>query len=79
MNEKEKIVKLCEVDVKIAETRVRETKSALDNGYQKLKADMDREYDKLKAEHDRAVLELEREKAHLAHARAELERGYSVN
>ena len=76
MNEKELNVKRCELDVRIQETKVRDAKIALDEGYKKLKAEFDKEYSLLKSAYEREIIYLEREKAYLENARAMLAKGF---
>lgn len=66
MNEKQRRVRLCELDVRDAERLLTEARRDLERGYQKLKSDV-----------DKAEIVLEREKAYLAEARTELEKGFS--
>lgn len=76
MNEKELNVKRCELDVRTQETKVRDAKIALDEGYKKLKAEFDKEYSLLKSAYEREIIYLEREKAYLENARAMLAKGF---
>lgn len=92
MNDHELKVKRCQLDVKDSESRLREVKLNLENGYKKSAAALERakiayeeakavheqEYNKLKEEVARAENHLEREKAYLLHAEAEKERGFQA-
>lgn len=85
MTDKELKVEHCKLDVRAAESKLREAQHNLDEGYRKAqaqleqaKADMEREYSRLKEEAERAKIHLEREKAYLLAAEAELARGYQA-
>lgn len=78
MTDKENRVRQCGLQVKIAETKVREAQNALEHGYAKAKADMEREYYKLKMDVERAQLELKREESYHETAKAELARGFDA-
>lgn len=78
MTEKEKDVKCAEISVREQESRVKEARCALEQGYKKLQAVMETEYDKLKRELEREELRLEREKTKFELAQAELARGFEV-
>ncbi len=78
ITEKEHRVKCAEIDVKEQESRVREARCAMEQGYKKLQAEMEKEYDKLKREFEREELRLEREKSRLELAQADLQRGFEV-
>lgn len=58
------------------ETKVRDAKVQLDEGYNKLKADFEREYAILKSNYEREVLRLDRERACVDFAKDELARGF---
>lgn len=84
MTEKEYAVERAKLDVRDAESRLREARSNLAEGYKKgasiieqAKADQEREYGKLKEELERAVVALDKERAYLQHMEAELARGFS--
>lgn len=76
MTEKQLSVKRCEFDVRTQETKVRDAKCALDEGYVKLKADFERDYSRLKSDYERECIALEREKAYLESARELLAKGF---
>lgn len=85
MTEKELKVEYSKLDVRTAESKLRESQRNWDEGYRKAqaqleqaKADTEREYGKLKEEVERAKIHLEREKAFLMAAEAELARGYQA-
>ena len=78
MNGKELRLKHCELDVRVQETKVRDAKIELDEGYNKLKADFEKEYSKLKNSYEREVLRLDREKAYVEFAKDELARGFDA-
>lgn len=77
MTEKERQVAVSRAEVKIQETRVRDARTALDQGYLKLKAEFDEAYAILKSDLEREQLKLDKEKAYLEEAEAELARGFS--
>lgn len=83
MNEKQLRVARCRADLKDAESKVREAKSNLDQGYRKslavleqAKATHEQEYARLKEEVVRAETNLSREKDYLSNAEADLARGF---
>ncbi len=85
MTDKELKVERCQLDVRTAESKLREAQRNLDEGYRKgqaqlehAKADTEREYSKLKEELERAKIHLEMEKAYQQAAEAELARGYEA-
>lgn len=85
MTEKENKVRQCELDVQVAENKLLEARQNLDIGIKKAQAELDlanTEFIKagvtLRNELERAKIELERQKAWLAEAKAELERGFEV-
>lgn len=60
------------VDIRTAESRLREAQKSMEHGYakgqaelQKLKAETERDYGKMKSEVERAQLDLERERIYL--------------
>jgi len=77
MTERELKFVRCKWDVKEQESRVKEAKAALDQGYKKLQAEMEQEYSKLKCEYERELIKLEKEKAYLKAAEEDMEAGYS--
>ena len=76
MNEKELKLRHYELDVRVQETKVRDAKIQLDEGYKKLMADFEREYALLKNNYERELLRLERERAYVELAKEELSRGF---
>lgn len=76
MTDKENRVKQCELNLRMSEIKFREAKSALDHGYAKAKAELEKEYDKLKLDLEKAEVEMERDKAYLETANADLARGF---
>ena len=76
MNEKELKLRHHELDVRVQETKVRDAKLQLDEGYKKLQADFEREYAQLKSNYERELLRLDREKACVDFAKDELARGF---
>lgn len=79
MTQRENRVRQCELDVRVSESKVAEAKSAMDNGYKRLKAEFDAAYDKLKQEYQRASIHLEQEMAHLETAKSAADQPYSHN
>lgn len=78
MTEKELNVKRSELDVRTQETRLRDAKVALDEGYKKLKADFDSAYAKLKSDYERECINLEREKLYLKQAQEVVAQGFET-
>ena len=76
MNEKELKLRQYELDVRLQETKVRDAKSQLDEGYKILMSNFEKDYTVLKGNYERALLSLEREKACVEFAKAELARGF---
>lgn len=73
MTEAENNVRQCEMDVQRAESREREAWSAAQNGYEKLRAEMETAYARLKEEHQRTLIDVAKERAYLARAKAQTE------
>ena len=71
MTEKEYRVERLALEVREKETRIRDAKGEMDQGYIRLKADFEKDYAKLKSEYERACLEFERCKLFLAQAKEE--------
>lgn len=78
MTDKEYLVKTCEIDVRRQELKVREAKTAMEEGRKKLKAEFDAEVSKLQTAYESAFLDLEREQNFLERAKAEVARGYEA-
>ena len=85
MTEKQHKVERNKLEVREAESRLRQARRDLDEGYKKAqarveqeKAEMEREYSKLKEELERAKIRVEMEKTSLQYAEAELARGYEA-
>lgn len=85
MKEKEYNVARARHDVREAESKVRDAKRNLDEGYreelakvEQAKASMEKTYSNLKEELERAQIELDREKDALKFAEAEMARGYEA-
>lgn len=76
MNEKELRLRQYELDVSLQETKVRDAKTQLDEGYKVLIANLEKEYAVLKSNYERALLSLERERACVEFAKSELSRGF---
>lgn len=86
MNDKESKVKRYEIDVKDAQSRLRECRSNLTQGYlngqaqiEQAKAVAERDYSRLKEDVIRAENSLAKEKILLEQAIEELERGFDIN
>lgn len=78
MTEKELLVQRYQHDVRLQETRVRDAKIAMEEGYKKLMADFEREYERLKSEYERECITLEKEKLYLKHAQDAMEKGFET-
>jgi hypothetical protein len=78
MTEKELNLRRCELDVRSQETKVRDAKVDLERGHEKLRADFERDYARLKTAYEREVIQLEREKACLEKARADVVAGFET-
>lgn len=83
MTEKQFRVEQCKLDIRDAESRLREARKNLEEGHKKglaqveqARADMERDYTRLKEEVDRATTKLALEKAYLARAETELAKGF---
>lgn len=76
MTDKENKVARYELDLRRAESRVREGKVAMTEGYKKLQAEMERDYAKLKGEYERELLSLEHARVDLELAKSELAQGF---
>jgi hypothetical protein len=78
MTEKELNLRRYELDMRIQESRVRDAKTELDRGYEKLHAEFEKEYAKLKSAYERECLNLERERAYVAKAKEDLAAGFET-
>ena len=76
MNEKELKFEHCEVDVRIQETKVRDSKIQLEQGYKRLASEFEKEYAILKSNYERELIRFERERTFVSFARDELTRGF---
>ena len=76
MNQREYNVERSKLDVKQAESKLREAQKDFEYIYKKMQADLDREYNKLKECVERAKLDLDREKTFLKMAESELEKPF---
>lgn len=78
MTEKHYRVERSKLDVKDAESKMREAESNYDKGCKKAKFEMDRECIHLKEELERVRVKVGGESAYLKYAESELERGYGA-
>ena len=78
MTEKQYKVERNKLDVREAESKLRQAQRNLDEGYKKLVADMECAYSNLKEELERAKIRLDVEKTCLEYAEAELARGFEA-
>jgi len=83
MNDKELRVERCKLDVKTAESKLREAKRNLEEGYKKsqaqveqAKSDMEKEYGRLKEEVKRAEIQVQLENKYVEAAEEALIKGY---
>lgn len=76
MTEKENKVARYKLDVRRVESRVREAKVVMTEGYKKLQAELERDYSKLKGEYERELLSLEHARVDLELATSELEQSF---
>lgn len=85
MTEKQYKVERAKLDTRDAESRLREAKQNLDEGYRRsqaqveqAKAAMEKKYSRLKEELERAKNRCDMEKTYLQYVEAELSRGYEA-
>lgn len=78
MTEKELTLKRYELDVRVQEAKVRDAKMELERGHEKMKAEFERDYARLKSVYEREVIQLERDKAYLEKAKADMVAGFET-
>ena len=76
MTEKEYKAERLALEVRELETRKRDAKEDLDQGYVRLKAEFEKDYAKLKTAYERACLKVERGKLFLLEAKSEIEKEF---
>ena len=75
----EQTLRYWELQVQEQQTRVKECKLNLDEGYKRLKAKFEEDYANLKFVYERSLIQLEKDKSYFEVAKSNIERGYDKN
>lgn len=78
MNEKELAAHVAQCNLRGQENKVREAKSEMDRGYEKLRAEFERAYAKLKSDYEWSMIELDRYRAYAENAKELAEKGFET-